>query len=63
LLATLQLIATRPDIEAVEIFHLELEQDLFGGVTKVKDGRLNVPTGPGLGADPNPELVERYRVR
>jgi L-alanine-DL-glutamate epimerase-like enolase superfamily enzyme len=63
LLATLQLLATRPEIEAVEIFHLELEQDLFQGAAAVRHGQLSVPSGPGLGADPDPDVIERYRIR
>jgi L-alanine-DL-glutamate epimerase-like enolase superfamily enzyme len=62
LLATLQLLATRPEIEAVEIFHLKLEQDLFGGAVEVRDGRVPIPTTPGLGADPDPDVVARYRA-
>jgi D-galactarolactone cycloisomerase len=62
LLATLQLLATRPDVEAVEIFHLKLEQDLFGGAVDVRNGRVEIPMGPGLGADPDPEAIARYRV-
>jgi L-alanine-DL-glutamate epimerase-like enolase superfamily enzyme len=62
LLATLQLLATRPDIEAVEIFHLKLEQDLFGGAVDVRNGRVEIPTGPGLGADPDPDVIARYRA-
>ena len=62
LLATLQLLATRPDIEAVEIFHLKLEQDLFGGAVEVRNGRVEIPTGPGLGADPDPDVLARFRV-
>ena len=42
---------------------VNLEADLFGGLT-VPDGngRLRLPQGPGLGCDPDPELVARYRV-
>ena len=28
----------------------------------VKDGYINAPTGPGLGIDPDPEVVKKYRV-
>ena len=37
-----------------------LEADLMGKATTVVDGRVAVPTGPGLGVDPDPELVARY---
>jgi L-alanine-DL-glutamate epimerase-like enolase superfamily enzyme len=62
LLATLQILATRPEIEAVEIFHLKLEQDLFGGAVDVRNGRVAIPTGPGLGADPDLDVIARYRA-
>ena len=62
LLATLQLLATRPDIESVEIFYLKLERDLFRGAADVKGGSISVPQGPGLGADPDPEVLQHYRI-
>jgi D-galactarolactone cycloisomerase len=63
LLATLQVGAVFPEIGGVEIFGVELERPLFGEVgTPGADGMVRVPTGPGLGADPDPEMVERYRV-
>ena len=26
------------------------------------DGAIEVPEGPGLGAEPEPELIERFRI-
>ena len=42
---------------------MRLEASLFGefGVPRA-DGTLAIPKGPGLGADPDPELLARYAV-
>jgi L-alanine-DL-glutamate epimerase-like enolase superfamily enzyme len=64
LLATLQMGAVFPEIGGVEIFGVELEAPLFGadGLPDAA-GDVLIPTGPGLGADPDIAVVERYRVR
>lgn len=64
LLATLQLAARYPALTGgIECFGVRLEASLFGeyGVPQA-DGTLLVPPGPGLGCDPDPALVERYRL-
>ena len=62
LLATLQLAAILPDMDWVEHFAVELEAPLYGGIELPDaDGNIAIPQGPGLGADPDPELLERYR--
>lgn len=64
LLATLQLAGAYPHIGEIEVFGVDLENTLFGSVGRVgKDGMFKIPDAPGLGADPDPEMVERYRVR
>ncbi len=62
LLATLQFLAAQPREPLVERIYCDLEPDLFGGATIAKDGRLAVPSGPGLGADPDPAVIARYRT-
>ena len=64
LLATLQMGAVFPEIGGVEIFGVELEAPLFGklGLPDAA-GDVVIPTGPGLGADPDPAVVEEYRTR
>lgn len=63
LLATLQLAAAFPCIGSVEVFGVDLEQTLFGGAGIVgPNGSIAIPTGPGLGADPDLAVLERYRV-
>ena len=62
LLATLQLAAARPIETVVEVFHLDREACLFGAATMPARGRLPVPAGPGLGLDPDPDVIKTYRV-
>ena len=40
----------------------EFGAELFGEAAVVRDGRLRVPEGPGLGVEPDPAVIERYRV-
>ncbi len=63
LLATLQLAAAFDNIGGIEIFGVDLDQTLFGTVGAVgADGSIALPVGPGLGCDPDLEVIERYRV-
>jgi L-alanine-DL-glutamate epimerase-like enolase superfamily enzyme len=34
----------------------------YSKTVPVENGAVNVPERPGLGADPEPELLERYKV-
>ena len=63
LLATIQIAAACPLIGRVECFGVELESPLFGS-TGLPDtnGMIEVPTAPGLGMDPDPEVLERVKV-
>ena len=60
-LATLQLLSTMPAIEAIERFYTELDEDLYDGALAPRDGKIAVPQGPGLGLDPNPDFIAKYR--
>ncbi|MEY9179144.1 mandelate racemase/muconate lactonizing enzyme family protein [Bradyrhizobium sp. USDA 313] len=62
LLATLHLLATR-DEGLVEMFYLKREACLWGGRADVDaSGHVAVPSGPGLGYEPDRGVMERYRV-
>jgi L-alanine-DL-glutamate epimerase-like enolase superfamily enzyme len=63
LLATIQIAAACPLISWIECFGVELETPLFGS-TGLPDGNgsIAVPTGPGLGMDPDPDVLARLRV-
>ncbi|PIT03245.1 enolase [Bradyrhizobium nitroreducens] len=62
LLATLHLLATRED-GLVEMFYLKREACLWGGrADSDATGHVAVPTGPGLGHEPDRGVMEHYRV-
>jgi L-alanine-DL-glutamate epimerase-like enolase superfamily enzyme len=61
-LATLQLCATIDSEAMVERMDFELPANPMGEAIVAKDGRFDVPQGPGLGVDPDPVIVGRYRV-
>src|ERR1700722_12329880 len=39
----------------------DLEATIYGGVLSPKRGRISVPRGPGLGIDPDPDVIRAYR--
>lgn len=61
-LATLHLIAALAPQARFEYFYLRAEAALFGSLLSPRAGELQVPTGPGLGADPDPDVLRRYRA-
>ena len=67
-LATLQILAAMPLTGRsggawIERFHTRLEATLYPGfVSPVEGGRFRIPTGPGLGAEPDPDVIRDYRV-
>jgi len=46
----------------VERLFVDLEASPFGDWVDIKGGAMVVPQGPGLGADPDPALIARYRT-
>ena len=63
LLATLHMMALRDDKTFVEIFYMNREACLWGeALTLDAKGAIRVPTGPGLGLEPDRKVMERYRV-
>ncbi len=60
-LATLHLLAALPDAR-FEFYYGECEAALFGDALRPRRGTLPVPQAPGLGADPDPEVLRRYRA-
>jgi L-alanine-DL-glutamate epimerase-like enolase superfamily enzyme len=62
-LATLQLMSLRDDSTFVEVFYMKRAACLWGGRIDVgANGTIPVPDGPGLGYEPDREVMERYRV-
>ena len=59
-LATLHLLAALTDTARFEYFYLRPEARLYGTALEPRRGELPVPQAPGLGADPDPEVIRRY---
>jgi L-alanine-DL-glutamate epimerase-like enolase superfamily enzyme len=41
----------------------DLEATIYGDALSTKGGRISVPEGPGLGLDPDPDVIRAYRWR
>ena len=67
-LATLQLLgamplAGKPGGGWIERFYTRLEARLYPDLVSPADGgRFRIPTGPGLGAEPDPDVIRDYRA-
>jgi L-alanine-DL-glutamate epimerase-like enolase superfamily enzyme len=42
--------------------HGDLEASPYHDAVRARQGRLSVPPGPGLGLDPDMEVLNRYRL-
>ena len=60
--ATLHLLAALADEARFEYFYLQADAWLYGDLLAPRRGELAVPRGPGLGADPDLDVVRRYRT-
>lgn len=62
-LATLHFLATMKEAAYYAVIEAAPHMDMYGdsGLTRWQP-ELTVPTGPGLGIDPDPAFLERYRV-
>jgi L-alanine-DL-glutamate epimerase-like enolase superfamily enzyme len=61
-LATLHLLAALTDEARFEYFYLWADAALYGSTLQPRNGELVVPGAPGLGADPDPDVLRRYRA-
>ena len=62
LLATLHMTATLLPETMIEYSYADLGASPLGAAIEVHNGRINVPNGPGLGCDPDPDVVDKYRL-
>ena len=46
----------------VEWRYFDLEAQLYGDAIIPKEGRMSVPQGPGLGLEPNPDVIRDYQI-
>jgi len=61
-LASLHIIAALSDKPLVEVLWMDMEANPFDPWVKPVNGRIKVPQAPGLGCDPDPAIVARYRT-
>ncbi len=61
-LASLHVIAALIDPPLVEVLWMDMEANPFDPWVKPVNGKVKVPQGPGLGCDPDPAIVARYRT-
>lgn len=62
LLATIHMAAAFAAETMVEYSFVRLGASPLGDAIDIAAGRLAVPAGPGLGRDPDAEIIERYEV-
>ena len=62
LLATVQIAAAMQTEPMIEYSFAELGGNPLGDAIAVRGGRIAVPAGPGWGRDPDPQVIEKYRV-
>jgi L-alanine-DL-glutamate epimerase-like enolase superfamily enzyme len=53
--------ALGPPDSMIEWRCFDLEGTIYGGALSPKAGRISVPQGPGLGIDPDPDVIRAYR--
>jgi L-alanine-DL-glutamate epimerase-like enolase superfamily enzyme len=63
LAATVHVAAATPGVPYIEFPPGELEAPLMAEPLRCVDGHVGVPERPGLGADPDPAVLERYPYR
>lgn len=61
-LATLQIAAALPREPLFEFLYVWPEAQFYRSLPLPEKGVIRVPDGPGLGLDPDPEIIQRYRV-
>jgi L-alanine-DL-glutamate epimerase-like enolase superfamily enzyme len=61
-LATIHINAAQRTVPLLERLYLDFEAEIYGGKTLPRGGKLTVPDAPGLGFEPDDEVLARYRV-
>jgi D-galactarolactone cycloisomerase len=54
--------ALAPDSPFERLF-IDLQEDPYGDLLQAQDGRVQVPAGPGLGRDPDMDVLRKYQAR
>lgn len=61
-LASLQMAARGSADEYFEFLYVDPESWLYAEMPLPEKGRIKIPDAPGLGMDPDPAILERYRI-
>ena len=61
-LATLHCLGAAPSEEYFEYLYVDREASLYGDALTPINGRIAIPNGPGLGVEPDEEVIAKYRV-
>jgi D-galactarolactone cycloisomerase len=61
-IATLHIASALIELPLIEVLWVDMEANPFDPWVRVRNGRITVPDGPGLGCDPDPEVLARYTV-
>jgi len=61
-LASVHIAATLAEAVPLERLFMDLEIGPFSPYTDAAGGKVPVPQSPGLGCDPSPEMIRRYRT-
>lgn len=59
-LATLHIAAAMPDTPLIERFYMDLAASPYGDVINVQDGVFRLPDGPGLGCEPDLDVLREF---
>jgi L-alanine-DL-glutamate epimerase-like enolase superfamily enzyme len=62
-LATLHLAAVDERFTVLEYLYIRPDDWLYSGAVLPERGDVQIPDGPGLGLEPDPRVIARYRVR
>src|SRR5262249_25070890 len=60
-LASIHIVASLATDTLLENIYANLEASPYGTAMLASDGKVTVPSGPGLGVEPNMAIVEKYR--
>ncbi|MGI9420250.1 MAG: enolase C-terminal domain-like protein, partial [Geminicoccaceae bacterium] len=61
--ATIHINAAQRGLPLLERLYCDFEAELYGPAGVPAEGMLQVPTEPGLGREPDPDVIKEYRVR
>ena len=62
LLASIHVCAAQPQEVWIERFYCDFDETPLGAAINPNRGRIAVPQGPGLGIDPDPEVLKRLAI-